>query len=74
MILVEGDIVQPRHGGGSGGECDGGRDGGGGGGGVRQDLALRLIGGGSEVEREVFENVCVCVTGCVVVDPGCLPP
>lgn len=60
MILVEGDIVQPRHGGGGGGECDGGRDGGGGGGGVRQDLALRLIGGGSEVEREVFENVCVC--------------
>lgn len=58
MILVEGDIVQPRHGGGGGGECDGGRDGGGSGG-VRQDLALRLIGGGSEVEREVFENVCV---------------
>lgn len=44
---------------------------------VVYDRFPRSVSSGEGVklnERYLRMCVCVCVTGCVVVDPGCLPP
>lgn len=44
---------------------------------VVYDRISRSVSSGEGVklnERYLRMCVCVCVTGCVVVDPGCLPP
>lgn len=44
---------------------------------VVYDRFSRSVSSGEGVklnERYLRMCVCVCVTGCVVVDPGCLPP
>lgn len=39
------------------------------------DRISRSVSSGEGVKlNERYLRMCVCVTGCVVVDPGCLPP
>lgn len=39
------------------------------------DRFSRSVSSGEGVKlNERYLRMCVCVTGCVVVDPGCLPP
>lgn len=42
---------------------------------VVYDRISRSVSSGEGVKlNERYLRMCVCVTGCVVVDPGCLPP